>query len=96
MYIICLLVILLIITLLFLYKSFSKSNSINSINEDNNILLNKINDLENENPNTLDLFNNHASYRLGDGFYLTNNKPKRFVPHGFDCEIFNISLLREA
>jgi hypothetical protein len=69
MYIICLLVGLFIIILLFMYKSFSSSNS---INENNNILLNKINDLENNNQNTLDLFNNHASYRLGDGFYLTN------------------------
>ena len=29
-------------------------------------------------------------------FYLTNNKPKRFVPHGFDCEIFRFSLLEKA
>ena len=35
-------------------------------------------------------------YRKNALLYLTNNKPKRFVPHGFDCEIFNISLLREA
>lgn len=28
--------------------------------------------------------------------YLTNNKPKRHVPHGFDCEIFNFSLLEKA
>ena len=69
MYIICLLVILFIITLLFMYKLFSGSNS---INKDNNILLNKINDLENDNKSSLDLFNNHGSYRLGDGFYLTN------------------------
>ena len=70
MYIIYLLTILLIITLLFMYRSFSKSNS---INEDNNILLNKINDLENDNQNSLDLFNNHASYRLGDGFYYNKS-----------------------
>ena len=69
MYIICLLVTLLIITLLFMYKLFSATNS---INEDNNILLNKINDLENDNQSSLDLFNNYGSYRLGDGFYLTN------------------------
>lgn len=71
MYIICLLVILLIITLLFMYKLF---NSSNSMNKDNNILLNKINDLENDNQNSLDLFNNHASYRLGDAVYLLNNE----------------------
>ena len=70
MYIICLLVILFIITLLFIYKLFSSSNSIN----EDNILLNKINDLENENQNSLDLFNNHPSYRLGDVVYLLNNK----------------------
>ena len=62
MYIICLLVIFLIITTLFLYKLFS---ALNSINEDNNILPNKINDLE----NTFDLFNNYSVYRLGDAFY---------------------------
>ena len=71
MYIICLLVTLLIITLLFICKLFISSTS---INEDNNILLNKINDLENDNQNTLDLFNNHSSYRLGDSFYFTNDK----------------------
>ena len=71
MYITCLFVILLIIILLFLYKLFSASNS---INEDNNILLNKINQLENDNQTSLDLFNNHGSYRLGDGFYYTDNK----------------------
>ncbi len=27
---------------------------------------------------------------------MTNNKPKRFVPHGFDCEIFRFSLLEKA
>ena len=64
MYIICLLVILFIITLLFMYMLFSGSNSINSIN-----------DLENDdNESSLDLFNNHSSYRLGDGFYYPNNK----------------------
>jgi hypothetical protein len=68
MYIICLLTILLTITLLFLYKSFSQPNS---INQDNNILLKKY-DLENDNQDSLDLFNNYPSYRLGDGFYLTN------------------------
>ena len=68
MYIICLLVTLFIITLLFLYKLFSASNS---INKDNNILLN---DLENDNQNTLDLFNNYKDYRIGDGFYLTNSE----------------------
>ncbi len=62
MYIICLLVILFIITLLFIFKSFSASNS---INQDNNILLNKIND----NQDSLDLFNNYSVYRLGDAFY---------------------------
>ena len=71
MYIICLLVTLFIIILLFMYKSFSSSNS---INEDNNILLNKINDLENDNQKSLDLFNNYTDYRLGDGFYLTNSR----------------------
>ena len=71
MYIICLLVILLIITLLFLYKLFSASNS---INKDSNMLLNKINELENDNQSSLDLFNNYSSYRLGDGFFYTNNK----------------------
>jgi len=71
MYIICLLVTLLIITILFMYKLFSASNS---VNEDNNILLNKINDLENDNQNSLDLFNNHASYRLGDAVYLLNDE----------------------
>ena len=59
MYIIFLLVTLLIITLLFMYKLFSKSNSV----QDNNILLNKLNDLENDNKSSLDLFNNHGSYR---------------------------------
>uniref|UniRef100_A0A6C0LDC6 Uncharacterized protein n=1 Tax=viral metagenome TaxID=1070528 RepID=A0A6C0LDC6_9ZZZZ len=68
MYIICLLVLLFIITLLFLYNSFIASNSINKDN--NNILLNKIND----NKNSLDLFNNHANYRLGDAVYLLNDK----------------------
>jgi len=65
MYIIYLLVILLIITL-FLYNSFIASNS---INEKNNILLNKINEIENSNQNTFDLFNNYNVYRLGDAFY---------------------------
>ena len=69
MYIYFFFTILLIITLLFMFKLFSASNS---INEDSNILLNKINDLENDNESSLDLFNNHSSYRLGDGFYLTN------------------------
>jgi hypothetical protein len=68
MYIICLLVALFIIILLFMYRYFSVSNN---INKDNNILINKINDLENDNQNSLDLFNNHPSYRLGDGFYNT-------------------------
>jgi spore coat polysaccharide biosynthesis protein SpsF len=27
--------------------------------------------------------------------FLTNNKP-RFIPHGFDCEIFSFSLLRKS
>ena len=71
MYIICLLVILFIITLLFMYI-FSTSNNINKDN--NNILLNKINDLENDNQNSLDLFNNHSGYRLGDGFYYNSHK----------------------
>jgi len=71
MYIICLLVALFIIILLFTYKSFSSSNS---INENNNILLNKINDLENDNESSLDLFNNHSSYRLGDTFYALDNE----------------------
>ena len=70
MYIICLLVVLLIITLLFLYKLFSASNSIN----EDNIFLQKINDLENDNQNSLDLFNNHQNYRLGDTIYLLNQK----------------------
>ena len=73
MYIICLLVTLLIITLLlllFLYASFIASNSTNEDDNNFNILLNKIND----NENTLDLFNNHASYRLGDAVFLLNLK----------------------
>ena len=70
MYIICLLVTLLIIFILFMYKLFSASNS---INDDNNNLLNKINDLENHNEKSLDLFNNYSDYRLGDAFYLTNS-----------------------
>lgn len=71
MYIIWLIVILLVvILLLFMFKLFSKSNSV----QDNNILLNKLNDIENNNENSLDLFNNHASYRLGDAVYLLNNK----------------------
>ena len=74
MYIICLLVLLLTITLLFSYKLFSASNS---INEDNNILLNKINDLENDNQNSLDLFNNNSSYRLGDAFYIPEHHDKK-------------------
>jgi hypothetical protein len=103
MYIICLLVILFIITLLFMYKLFSASNS---INEDSNILLNKINDLENDNKNNLDLFNNYASYRLGDGFYLTNNHKawlnnphhivdKYFIPLKELSETYNNSILSE-
>ena len=56
-----------------MFKLFSSSNS---INDDNNILINKINDLENEKQNSLDLFNNYASYRLGDGFYHNNKKNK--------------------
>lgn len=103
MYIICLLVILLIITLLFMYKLFSSSNS---INEDNNILLNKINDLENENQNSLDLFNNYSSYRLGDGFYTTSslkhwiNNPnhsvnKYFIPLEELSETYSNSILSE-
>jgi hypothetical protein len=55
-----------------MYRSFSASNSINEDNNNINNLLNKINDLENDNESSLDLFNNHSSYRLGDGFYLTN------------------------
>ena len=66
MYITCLLFILLTVTILFIYKLFS---SFNSMNEDSNILLNKINDLENINHNSLDLFNNYSVYRLGDAFY---------------------------
>tara|TARA_A100001015_G_C15021040_1_gene728007 strand:+ start:822 stop:1622 length:801 start_codon:yes stop_codon:yes gene_type:complete len=58
-----------------MFKIFSKSNS---INDDNNILLNKVNDLENDNQNSLDLFNNHGSYRLGDGFYLTH-LPEKWI-----------------
>ena len=73
MYIICLLVLLFIITSLFMYESFSASNS---INEDNNNLLNKVYDLENDNQDSLDLFNNHGGYRLGDGFFYTNEKIK--------------------
>ena len=71
MYIFCLLVALIIILLLFMYRLFSSSNS---INEDNNILPNKINDLENYNQDSLDLFNNYERYRLGDAFYLTTSK----------------------
>lgn len=103
MYIICLLVILFMITLLFMYKLFSASNS---VNEDNNILLNKINDLENDNQNSLDLFNNHGSYRLGDGFYLTNNNKawlnnphhivdKYFIPLEELSETYSNSILSE-
>jgi len=72
MYIIFLSVLAFILTLLFLYKLFSAKNP----NKDNNILLNKINDSENDNQNSLDLFNNHGSYRLGDGFFYTNEKIK--------------------
>lgn len=103
MYIICLLFILLIITFLFLYKSFSQQNS---INQDNNVLLNKINDLENENQNSLDLFNNYGSYRLGDGFYTTSslkhwiNNPnhsinKYFIPLEELSETYSNSILSE-
>ena len=34
-------------------------------------------------------------YKENDLNFLTNNKP-RFVPHGFDCEIFSYSLLNKA
>ena len=34
-------------------------------------------------------------YSENDLNFLTNNKP-RFVPHGFDCEIFSYSLLNKA
>ena len=53
-----------------MYKSFISSNIINEDNNNINNLLNKIND----NENTLDLFNNRASYRLGDSFNFTNDK----------------------
>ena len=70
MYIILLCVlIIVIIIILFIIKLSNKSNSV-----EDNILLNKINDLENDNQNSLDLFNNHASYRLGDAVYLLNNE----------------------
>jgi hypothetical protein len=49
-----------------MFKLFSSSNS---INKDSNILLNKINELQNDNQSSLDLFNNYSSYRLGDMFY---------------------------
>jgi DNA mismatch repair ATPase MutS len=86
-----------------MYKLFSSSNS---INEDNNILLNKINDLENENQNSLDLFNNYSSYRLGDGFYTTSslkhwiNNPnhsvnKYFIPLEELSETYSNSILSE-
>ena len=88
MYIICLLVILLIITILFMFKLFSKSN------EDNNVLLKKINDLEDDNQNSLDLFNNHASYRLGDGFYLTNSN-SHWIKHDKDINSINFIPLEE-
>lgn len=89
MYIICLLVILLIITLLFMFKLFSSSNS---INEDNNILLNKINELEKDNQSSLDLFTNHSSYRLGDGFYYTNDKSKWIFNSKNTIDKYNIPL----
>ena len=103
MYIICLLVALFIIILLFMYRYFSVSNS---IDEQNNILLNKINDLEDDNQNSLDLFNNHSSYRLGDGFYLTTSKThwntdknhlvyKRYIPLEELSETYNNSILSE-
>ncbi len=28
--------------------------------------------------------------------YLTNKKQKKFIPHGFECEIFSFSLLKDA
>jgi len=89
MYIICLLVLLFIMTLLFIFKLISSSNS---INEDNNILLNKINDSENDNQNSLDLFNNHGSYRLGDGFYLTNSKLHWITDNNNNIHKYNIPL----
>jgi len=102
MYIICLLVILFIITLLFMYKLFSATNFIN----EDNILLNKINDLENDNQTSLDLFNNYGSYRLGDGFFLTNDKSywinnpkhnvlKYSIPLEELSEIYSNSILSE-
>ena len=73
--IICLLVIfglILLITILFIYKLINKSNQKVINSNEYNILLNKINNLENEK----DLFNNHSSYRLGDGFFYTNSLPQ--------------------
>ena len=89
MYITCLLAISFIITLLFMYKLFSQQNSINQYN---NVLLNEINDLENENQNSLDLFNNHTSYRLGDGFYFTNDKSKWINNSKNTIDKYNIPL----
>ena len=34
-------------------------------------------------------------YKKNDINFLTNNKPRR-VPHGFDCEIFSIKLLKKT
>ena len=105
MYIICLLITLLIITIILICKSISASKSTNEDN--NNILLNKIYELENNNnKSSLDLFNNYESYRLGDGFYLTNlpdkwiNDPNHIsynytIPLEKISEIYSNSILSE-
>lgn len=75
---ICLLLIFVLILLIIIlpFIKFNNKNSPNVINSNEyNILLDKINNLENEK----DLFNNHASYRLGDGFYYNNQKYKWFT-----------------
>ena len=55
-------------------------------------LLKKINDLEDDNQNSLDLFNNHASYRLGDGFYYTDRKSSWIKSNDDINSIYYISL----
>ncbi|GAG36766.1 unnamed protein product, partial [marine sediment metagenome] len=94
MFILCLIItiLLIFIFILIIHKLFYNSNTLNNIN--NKDYLVKIHDnLENDNQNSLDLFNNYPSYRLGDAVYLLHNKNNwNYNPNHSTLKYANISL----
>jgi len=84
MYLIFLFAVVLVLTLLLICKLFSKSNKNEYID-----IINKINK---NNEKDYELFNNHSSYRLGDGFYYTNEKNKWYPDENHLVDKYNIPL----